>query len=385
MLIKKIHRKIRNKSLAAYYKHYPALCDLRDKRVHGRVLVIESDDWGSIRVPSLEVKHSLIAKGYDMDSRPFERCDTLENNRDMEELYNVLLKYKDSRDNHPVITANSLVCNPDFDRIRLSDYECYYFEPTSKTYLEYPDREQVPDLVKKGIEMGVFLPQSHGREHFNYLNWIKQLQVGNKDALAVFEYKMCGIFPKSNPSQGNELLMALRYDSVEGKKAIISSVSEGLDLFEKRFGYKSKTFVAPCYWWSTAIEEVLSDRGVKMIQTDRACSDCETGRTYYHYSGEKNKWGQFYSVRNCMFEPAISRDENEAERCLGQIESAFEKKKVAIVSSHRINFVGGIIPENRDITLRQLDWLLSKVIKKYPDVEFMTSEALYNRIYCHVQ
>lgn len=385
MLFEKIQRKIYNKKFKLYHKYYPNICEKRDFKTNRKILVIESDDWGSIRVPSMEVKKSMIAHGYDMDSDPFESVDTLESNHDLKELFSVLLKFEDKHGHHPVITANTLTSNPDFEKIKESKFEAYYYEPTSKTYQTYFGSDKVLELVNKGIEMGVYYPQFHGREHFNFTDWIEQLQLGkNEDVLLSFEYKMCGVSPKGNSSKGNLLMRALRYNSEESREAVISSVSEGLKMFENQFGFKSKTFVAPCYWWSPAIENVLSENGVKLIQTDRAYGNSDDGRIYYLYSGEKNRYGQCYSIRNCMFEPAINRNGNEAERCVGQIKKAFANKKIAVVSSHRINYVGGIMPENREKTLKQLDWLLSVVMEKYPDVEFMTSDDLFNKIYCHV-
>lgn len=383
MLFAKINSKIRNKRFNAYHKYYPLVCERRDFRSNRKILVIESDDWGSIRVSSLDAKKALMARGYDMDSEPFESRDALESNRDVEELYSVLTKFKDKYGRHPVITANCLTANPDFERIRESGFETYFFEPTSKTYQFYPDSERVLDLVNKGIELGVFYPQFHGREHFNFNNWIEQLRLGtNEEVIQAFNYRMCGTISKKNPRLGNIFMPALRYYSEDNKCKVVSSVLEGTRMFENQFGYKSKTFVAPCYWWSPAIEAVLSENGVGMIQTDRAYGNCDDGQIYYHYSGEKNRYKQFYSVRNCMFEPAINRNGNEAERCFGQIKKAFANRKIAVVSSHRVNYVGRIVQQNRDDSLKQLEWLLNRVSKDFPDIEFMSSEKLYEELYC---
>ena len=59
-----------------------------------------------------------------------------------------------------------------------------------------------------------------------------------------------------------------------------------------------------------------------------------------------------------------------------QIDSSFSWNKPAIISTHRVSFVGALYPENRDNGLRQLSHLLKEIVKKWPDVEFMTTEQL---------
>jgi hypothetical protein len=43
---------------------------------------------------------------------------------------------------------------------------------------------------------------------------------------------------------------------------------------------------------------------------------------------------------------------------------------------HRLNFIGFIDPSNRDRNLPKLKTLLSEILKRWNDVEFMTSAQL---------
>ena len=52
------------------------------------------------------------------------------------------------------------------------------------------------------------------------------------------------------------------------------------------------------------------------------------------------------------------------------------KKAHATISSHRVNYVGWLNEDNRANGLIKLDELLSRIIKKWPNVEFMTSSEL---------
>jgi hypothetical protein len=67
---------------------------------------------------------------------------------------------------------------------------------------------------------------------------------------------------------------------------------------------------------------------------------------------------------------------NWIESCINDIEIAFRWKKPAIVSSHRVNYIGHLSKDNREMGLSQLTDLLGAILKKWPDVEFMSSEQL---------
>ena len=374
LLKKKIHRNL------SYFRD--RFYESMDRRTDRKILVIESDDWGSIRVPSIEAKCYLLRKGYDMDSRPFERCDSLESDNDLDALYNVLLRYKDTKGNPPIFTLNTLMANPDFSKIKESGFSQYFYEDATLTYLRYSNSSRVPALMQWGEEKGLVYMQSHGREHVNYSQWLDLLRKGNTDQMTAFELGMCGIFPKNSPESGNKLMRALSYSDNLENNAVLGSVCEGLQLFEKRFGRKSISFVAPCSIWSNEIEQKIANAGVQMIQTARVQNqhDISNQRKVYHYMGEKNRYGQLYSVRNCIFEPAINRDGLEAERCFCQVSKAFASGKIAVISSHRINYTSRIIPDNGKMTLKQLDNLLGRIVRTFGDVEFMTSPMLLGSV-----
>ena len=55
---------------------------------------------------------------------------------------------------------------------------------------------------------------------------------------------------------------------------------------------------------------------------------------------------------------------------------AFCFHKPAVISSHRVNYIGALDVANRTRGLQQLRLLLSKILKTWPDVEFMSSVDL---------
>ena len=70
--------------------------------------------------------------------------------------------------------------------------------------------------------------------------------------------------------------------------------------------------------------------------------------------------------------------EDAVDTCLKQIDSAFRWKQPAIISVHRVNFIGRIIENNGDLGVYMLGELISKILNNWPDVKFMTSDQLAN-------
>ena len=55
-----------------------------------KLLIIESDDWGSIRIPSRKVYHDFVKKGFGVEHSLYNRFDALASEEDLEALYNTL-------------------------------------------------------------------------------------------------------------------------------------------------------------------------------------------------------------------------------------------------------------------------------------------------------
>jgi hypothetical protein len=81
-------------------------------------------------------------------------------------------------------------------------------------------------------------------------------------------------------------------------------------------------------------------------------------------------------VRNVVSEPTEVRGINWVDFTMKQIETAFRWNKPAIISSHRVNFCGHIDENNRNVGLMALKNLLYEIVKKWPDVEFMSADEL---------
>ena len=164
-----------------------------------------------------------------------------------------------------------------------------------------------------------------------------------------------------------------------------SSLIESITDFEDIFGYKSLSFIAPNYVWDKKIEEVLSKNNIKLIQSakhrKRPSISTSNNPLEKITLGAKNDFGQTYLTRNVLFEPStVVNKIKHMEECFNDISYSFLLKKPAIISAHRLNFMGGLNLKNREENLVLLEELLSNIIRKWPQVEFLSSDDLGNII-----
>ena len=349
------------------------------------IVVIESDDWGSVRMSSIESFERLKTSGIPVDKGHYNVYDALESNKDLEMLFDTLSQFKDSTGRHPVMTGVNVVANPDFEAIRANDFSEYVYEPYTRTCERYPDHDRVYQLWKQGVEERLFVPVLHGREHLNAQFWMRALQGGNASTRIAFKEGVTGIPRKGI---GGETVpnfqAAFQIDTVDDLPYQKEVIRTGAELFEKLYGYRAKFFVPTNGWFNNSLEKDLFDNGVEYIDTAKKQNE-PLGNGQYkvntRFIGDKNQYGQIYLTRNCFFEPSANGFEMPANYdwlnyCLKEIEIAFRWHKPATISSHRVNYIGYLHPENREKGLKALGQLLGEIIKRWPDVEFMTSVEL---------
>lgn len=360
--------------------------NLRSWSTKQKIVVIESDDWGSIRMRNQEAYQYLLSKGIPVDKQYFTRNDTLEQDADMFRLLEVLSRVKDSNGCHPIITCNSIVANPDFEQVAASGFKEYHYMPVQNSYLENDGKSnQVLGVFKDCIKKSQFLrPQFHGREHLNVRKWLNNLAqelpydvegfrmkclLGLVQGKQVYSTKF---YQDQNYMAGFESL-----DSIHAKEIEIIT-EEGLRIFEATFGYKSKTFVAQSLIWGDHLNLILLNNGVRYIQGAQQFKPLGQGKlkVVNRFNGDRNEIGQILWRRNASFEPSANPKADWVDQCLEEIDISFKWNTPAIINSHRVNFMGGINPENRDSNLILLERLLKTIIKKWPSVQFMASDQL---------
>lgn len=359
--------------ILSYLKNLPGW---RTKR---KLLIIESDDWGSTRMPSLAVRKQLEDAGINLGASNFMKYDTLAGGKDFDLLYEVLSGVKDSKGNPAVLSPFVNTTNADFGKIIASGYQEYFYEPFTETLKNYHS-ENVFASWREGITHNLFAPQYHGREHFNVPLLMRFLREGNKNLLEAFKHGVIHIpIPELKKKGITSLAPAFYYENPEALKYLQNSVVEGAEIFTDIFGFPAPAFIPPNAIFNEALEEALVNTEIKAIVVDRKRNEPDGAggmkqKSYMFKFGKYNPQQKMYYLRNMKFEP-VQASYNRGE-VLAEIKAAFQVGKPAIISSHRINYVGGLDTKHRDYALKELDSLLHEVIKKWPEVEFISSGEL---------
>jgi hypothetical protein len=350
-----------------------------------KIIVIESDDWGSVYMPDKKSLETLNSKGLPLTTH-YVNNDTLESNDDMDRLFDLLSSHKDSTGRNVVITGVNVVANPDFEKIRENGYTQYEYELFTKTAQRFAGSDRIHDLWKKGINERLMVPVFHGREHLNVQRWMRLLQKNNESVRLAFDYGVSTPGKDINGQRLPDLRAAFDIDTPDDIPYLNEVICTGMNAFEQLFGYRSSFFIPTNGPFNNSLEPVTASEGIKYIGTGKIQQEPlgnGSFKKHFRYIGKRNESGQIYLTRNCFFEPNSweqSRDWDWVSSCMKEIEIAFCWHKPAVISSHRVNYMGTINPENRDNGLKKLNILLREIMKRWPEVEFMTSMELGDTI-----
>jgi hypothetical protein len=354
--------------------------NFRGWKTNRKIVVIESDDWGSVRMESEAALKKLndIYSGRSISE--FAKLDGLERTEDLELLFEVLLKYKDYRGNHPVITALALTSNPDFQNIKTSNFE-YHSELITETYIKYNEKNLFELWKKEGIVNNLLFPQFHGKEHLHPDRYMARIaDVNDVEYHAFLNNSIVG--RGKGTSRKHNFMAAFEYHNEQDKINIEKRTAEGLKEFENLFGFKSKSFCPSQSVYGDHLYDVLKNNGVLAIQAGQQFRPEKLSlKKVNHYWGDQTSNGLIFTRRNCTFETYKGNQIDHIGDCLNEIEIAFKWGKPAVINSHRINFSSRISTIIRDKTLVDLDILFKSILKKWPDAEFLNSAELADFIY----
>ncbi len=351
-------------------------------RTKRKIVVFSVDDYGNVRVDSAKARKNMDNAGLKIHSR-FDAFDTLETTHDLEMLYETLSSVKDINNNPAQFSAFAVPVNINFEEMAKENYQHYKYELLPKTFekLEQIDPSAYSGawkLWEEGMERKLIHPEFHGREHINLKVFNEKMAANNPELLTSLKNRSL----TSISGTGYDTISftaAFEFDKFEENLNFESIINDGLNAFEKVFGFRAVQFNPPGGREHPQIHKFLKEGGIKYLDTPLFKDEhqgCGNYKKIINYTGKKNKLGQIYQVRNCVFEPTHNRDFDWVNYTFKQVEAAFRWNRPAIISSHRVNFCGHIDTKNRDIGLNALKQLLKKIVIKYPNVEFMNSAEL---------
>ncbi len=296
-------------------------------------------------MPGKAAYDKLLSAGVRVDQCPYNRYDSLASEEDLTSLFEVISSFTDSAGNHPVITANCVVANPDFAKIRESGFNTYHYEMFPVTLQNYPNHARSFQLWQEGIERNLFHPEFHGREHLHVSRWMQALKQNMPETRLAFDLKLFGLSTIISNENRKSYLAAYDVNDNEGLDQVKNILTDGLAIFRDLFGYMAKAFIAPNYIWPLEIEKHLSYQNIKYLKGGIIQStpvlDSSKNKILRHYTGQISENNQVHIERNCEFEPSLNPGKDSVSTCLAEINNSFRWKKPAIISVHRLNFIGG--------------------------------------------
>lgn len=344
----------------------------------GRVVVLESDDWGSQRVPSAGAREKLKRLGILSDKSAYDR-ESLENTQDLEVLCESLLGFKGSDGRPAIMTCFVNPANPDFFRIKQAEFESYFYEPTRAEHERRGDFKAVSKAWAAGLDNGILAREYHGREHLQVRSWLKALQANDQQCRLAFEYGYYSVKLPNVKKVASGFRAAYLFSDFDEMQELEEVLISGAKLLEEETGTGAQVFCPPNNVFHPQLYPAVRAAGCKYIL--RHTHNLEPDGT----GDAKDVWGQegvresglVGYGRNALFEPEQGFSIDHTMR---QVRSAFAWGVPAIISTHRVNYVGGIDQGVRERGAKALKELLQRITTCWPDVRFMSSSQLMQEL-----
>jgi hypothetical protein len=342
-----------------------------------RLVVFESDDWGSQRMPSVETRDWLVSKGLISGDDPYD-SESLENAEDVNLLAEVLSSVQGGDGRHPVFTCFCNPGNPDFKAIRESGFEKYVSEPVPATLDRRGDRREFEAAWQNAREAGLLVAEYHGREHLQVPMWMAALRESELVREA-FDREFYSV-PVSGQSPFAKGFRAACFFSAPAEiPELVAILKDGAAMFERQQGYAPRVFCPPNNVFHPDMFPAVREMGCHTIVRPLRSKQPDGkggGKTVLAMS-RKPLPDLNITRRNAIFEPVMNAS---IEHAMKGIQSAFAWGVPAVVSTHRVNYIGGINPAMRSRGLRALEDLLGRIVSAWPDVRFLASHELSERI-----
>jgi hypothetical protein len=355
-------------------------------KTNRKIVVFSVDDYGNVRLHSKEARSNMDKAGLPIYSR-FDALDTLETREDLEKLFKVLDSVKDKNGRSAVFTAFVLPCNINFEKVKEGNFQEFYYETLPETFAKLAEENPKTykgtwDKWQEGIQKGFLKPQFHGREHLNLSIFNDKLKKKEQQLLTSLQNKSYASISDDNyPTMS--CYASFDFWNVDENENFKSIIIDGLQKFEAIFGFKSTYFTPPVFNIHHSLFLTLKENGIRFIDLALYRKEHQGFNGYkksFNFSGKKTKEDLQIMVRNVVFEPTEDRGIDWVNFTMKQIETAFRWNKPAIISSHRVNFCGHIEEQNREKGLHSLESLLENIVKKWPEVEFMSADELGEHI-----
>lgn len=342
-------------------------------------VLFESDDWGACQTAK-NTEHAEFVKKMNFEMYGHERdfSSTLETPESLQNLFDVLNTFKGSDGLPASFTAFTCLTNPDFDKIKKSNYSEYHEIGIDKGFPPEWERGDIVGKMRQGIEMGVWATEYHGTlHHVSPIVLMEHLRSKAKDGKIFRKLFDSGAF-----LLGEHIP---EYDGADVREQF-KMVQCGINCFKNAFGFPPQSAITSDAYPETEI--VWAINGIKTIQLKTAKLNDDTVTVYktkpWNNQDFYAEMGQYnpildvvYLERNVFFE---GYKKYPADDIMEVIERRINSGKPAVISAHRCHY-SSIDKEYEKRNLEELGKLL-KMLSERKDVCCLTTSEL-GQLYRH--
>ncbi len=320
------------------------------------IVVIQSDDWGRVGLPSLASMERLQAAGVPIGASPWDFYG-LESEDDVIRLGDMLSEFCDGDGKPACFTANFVMANADLEWMRRENFQAFRWKSIDLGFPS-PWSETLLPAYRRNIDRGLFYAGLHGFTHFNVSAMIKLLTETSARGDRMRQLACHGVpylaslTPECNfalvERQGKDERFLPESDQE-------SWIESGVSLFTRAFGQQPITTCAPGYRANEATFRIWQRYGLEAAQM-------------IGQRGISASRALVILERNVAFEPALTRAA-AVEKAIGAACRAVECGFPIIVCSHSINYISrflGYAEEGR----RHLGVLLRRLLEVFPNLRF---------------
>jgi hypothetical protein len=353
-----------------------------------KIVVFQSDDWGTQRITASNEAENLLLKR--KINNEFVAFDTLESDIDLKRFRSEFADLSKKLNRELNMTFNMVMGNPDFEAIKKSDFKEYSVQDLNSSYNYYGfNSKKIKLEYDEMLKSNMFDFQFHSREHVNIKLWLKALN--SKDVLIkeAFHLGFWGIStPTSQKFKQSFMATWDETDDIDDNWRI----ENGIDEFTKYFGFEPSSFVPNNYIFPKNKVHLLEKKNIQSFQGREFLIQPKFNKFFPYRFKLKRETGNtepgseniISMVRNVQFEPSKDlfykkqgiNQTDQLSTAKIQIQKAFAKNQIAIVDTHRVNYVSSRNEENANYGINQLGKLISYLVQQYPDIQFMSTQNL---------
>ena len=303
-----------------------------------KAVVLESDDWGLCAwVPDDRAHRALaVLPAFRSPAGLRYGRSTLESAVDVAALAGTLSDWRGGDGFPPVLQANTIVANPDYDAMRppLFDGE----DQPLRELPELPSRWQRPgmwDAVRDAEAAGVWWAELHGLHHLPVTAWLTALRRGQDDARRAFE--------QQSPI-GEAVQAGGEYGAGEPREARARDIRRAIEVFHRVFGRAPTSFCPPDYHADEWFEQEAASLGLTTWQgkAEQAGGALPwLRRRWFGVTFPRRDGTRFLLPPRIAFEPegeVAAPGRRGLDAAYQASVAAWERAQPAVVSTHRMNY-----------------------------------------------